>query len=180
MKTLKMFGVLALLIMAGALVAPALAWQSRTTHTSTLSAEDVYWLTYMREEEKLARDVYLKLYDEWGMTIFKNIAASEQNHMDAIKTLLDRYCVPDPVSGMGVGELTDKFSTLYDELLAQGKISRVEALNVGVTIEEMDISDLEDGIAATTHRDIKNVYSNLLQGSLNHLAAFESLLAKYS
>jgi len=54
------------------------------------------WLTYIREEEKLARDVYLYLYDMWGSSIFDNISVSEQAHMDAIKTLIDRYGLDDP------------------------------------------------------------------------------------
>ena len=43
----------------------------------------------MREEEKLARDVYLTLYDIWGTPAFNNIASSEQTHMDAVLMLID-------------------------------------------------------------------------------------------
>ena len=39
----------------------------------------------MREEEKVARDVYLSLNDTWNLRIFKNITSSEQTHMNAIK-----------------------------------------------------------------------------------------------
>ncbi len=60
-----------------------------------LAGEEKYWLTYMREEEKLARDVYLVLYDQWRLKIFDTISKSEQAHMDAVKTLLDRYGPPD-------------------------------------------------------------------------------------
>ncbi len=61
-----------------------------------LSDDEKYWLSHMREEEKVARDVYKELYKVWGLTIFSNIASSEQKHMDAIKTLLDRYGLEDP------------------------------------------------------------------------------------
>ena len=81
-----------------------------TSITSLASAQAVgltetekYWLTYMREEEKLARDVSF-LYDQWGARIFDNISISEQRHMDAIKNLLDRYGLPDPAAGKGPGE----------------------------------------------------------------------------
>jgi len=149
--------------------------------TSTnLTGEEKYWLTYMREEEKLARDVYLVLYDKYGLTIFDNISKSEQTHMDAIKTLLDRYGLPDPAAGKGVGEFNEPaLQKLYDELSVQGSTSEVEALRVGVIIEETDIDDLNAAIASTKRKDIKTVYSNLLQGSLNHLKAFVSNLAKY-
>jgi hypothetical protein len=150
-----------------------------------LSDDEIQWLTYMREEEKLARDVYLNLYDPWKMPIFSRIATSEQKHMDAIKTLLDRYSVPDPVAGMGPGVFPDSgsydygFGDLYTELTAHGSVSKEAALGVGVEIEETDIEDLDAAIAATTHRDIQNVYTNLRRGSYNHLAAFESELLKY-
>jgi hypothetical protein len=145
-----------------------------------LSEAEIYWLNYIREEEKLARDVYLYLYDMRGSRIFKNISGSEQTHMDAIKTLLDRYVIPDPAEGNGQGEFTNPdLQTLYDELIQDGSVSLVDALEVGVFIEETDITDLNAGIGSTTHKDIKTVYSSLLQGSLNHLKAFNSNLARY-
>ena len=150
-----------------------------SVQTVALTDDENYWLTYMREEEKVARDVYLYLNDKWNVRIFKNIAASEQTHMDAIKTLLDTYTIPDPAAGKGIGEFTNPdLQKLYDDLIREGSISKVEALRVGVIIEETDIDDLTEGIATTRHNDIKTVYSNLLQGSLNHLDAFESTLAK--
>ncbi len=144
-----------------------------------LSDEEISWLTYMREEEKLARDVYIYLYDEYESRIFNNIAASEQKHMDAIKTLLDRYGISDPAAGKGMGEfINTDIQALYVKLTADGSISLEEALKAGIFIEETDIQDLEKGISTTTHKDIRNVYSNLLRGSLNHLDAFQSELAK--
>jgi hypothetical protein len=136
------------------------------------------WLTYMREEEKLARDVYIFMYEKWGSQVFNNISGSEQTHMDAIKTLLDRYGIPDPAAGKGPGEFTSQdLQDLYIALIEDGSVSLVEALKVGVIIEETDIDDLNAGIASTKRKDIKTVYSNLLQGSLNHLKAFVSNLA---
>ncbi|MDP2030099.1 MAG: DUF2202 domain-containing protein [Thiobacillus sp.] len=51
-------------------------------------------LLFMREEEKLARDVYLTLYETWGLAVFSNIASSEQSHMDALLKLLRTYRCP--------------------------------------------------------------------------------------
>ena len=56
-----------------------------------LSEAEKEGILYMREEEKLARDVHLKLYEIWGLQIFRNIADSEQTHMDAVKLLISRY-----------------------------------------------------------------------------------------
>lgn len=144
-----------------------------------LTDDEIYWLTYMREEEKLARDVYLFLYNTWGSPIFSKISASEQTHMAAIKTLLDRFGVSDPAAGKEAGKFfAPELQALYDDLIAQGRVSLVDALKVGVFIEETDIEDLNDAKASTNRKAIKTVYSNLLQGSLNHLKAFVSKLAR--
>jgi hypothetical protein len=145
----------------------------------SLSEDEIAWLTYMCEEEKLARDVYLYLYKTWRSRIFTNIAASEQTHMDAIEKLLVRYNIPDPAVA-ALGEFTNPdLQALYNRLIEAGSRSLVEALQVGVEIEETDIADLTDGIAASAHNDIITVYGNLLAGSLNHLNAFNSNLARY-
>ena len=153
---------------------------------AVLGEDEEYWLTYIREEEKLARDVYLYLYEKWGSRIFDNISVSEQRHMDAIKTLLDKYGIPDPVGlntdppGLDVRGLffNEDLQALYTRLTGDGSLSLVEALKVGVFIEMTDIDDLTKAIALKTRRDIKRVYSNLLDGSLNHLDAFCSDLSR--
>lgn len=138
-----------------------------------LSAEEIAGIVYMREEEKLARDVYLTLYEQWGLPIFQNIAASEQSHMDAVGRLIESYGLEDPAAGMEVGELTDpSLQSLHDELLARGSSSRAQALRVGAAIEEIDILDLEERLAQTLARDIEQVYANLLRGASNHLRSF--------
>ena len=142
-----------------------------------LTETDKESLRFMREEEKLARDVYHVLFDMWGSSIFNNISGSEQTHMGTIKTLLDRYDIEDPASEIE-GEFNNpELQILYGELVALGNISLVEALNVGVIIEEKDIADLHDRMNPTLPKDIKTVYSNLLKGSVNHLKAFTSNLA---
>lgn len=144
-----------------------------------LSEAEIQDLVYMREEEKLARDVYIALYNTWKTRIFKNIATSEQTHMDAIKVLLDRYGIPDPAAGKPAGEFTNQeLQNLYDELVQDGRRSLMEAMKTGVTIEEKDIADLQEAISQTTHRDVKLVYKNLLSASNNHLKAFISQLAR--
>jgi hypothetical protein len=133
----------------------------------------------MREEEKLARDVYLTLYEQWGLPVFQNIANSEQTHMEAIKTLIDRYGLDDPVTGNDVGEFSDPtLQSLYDELTASGRESLAAALKVGAAIEEIDIIDLEEYLSKTDEADIVRVYENLMRGSRNHLRAFVSTLER--
>jgi hypothetical protein len=141
-----------------------------TTPLSTVEAVD---LTFMRQEEKLARDVYLQLGDLWNIAPFDNIAASEQRHMDAMLGLLQTYQLPDPVVGMTIGEFLDPvLQQLHDDLLDLGEASAIGALQVGGLIEEVDMRDIVAAIERSQHADIDNAYLNLLCGSRNHLRAF--------
>jgi hypothetical protein len=142
-----------------------------------LSEAELQGLLQMREEEKLARDVYLTLYQAWDHRVFHNIARSEQRHMDAVKTLLDKYNMIDPIIDDTVGVFSDpKIQNLYFELVQKGKISRIQAFFVGAQIEDLDIFDLLEFIQTADNVDIKTVYQNLLKGSRNHLRVFVRLL----
>ncbi len=154
-----------------------LATAMSLTSGGVLSESEVEGLIYMREEEKLARDVYLTLFNQWNVNIFQNIAKSEQTHTDAVKNLLDIYGIVDPVSDDGIGIFVNHdLQALYDQLVMQGSRSLGDALKVGAAIEEIDILDLEKYIAQTEHANIQTVYESLLKGSRNHLRAFVSNL----
>jgi hypothetical protein len=147
--------------------------------TAPLSTAEIEGLAYMREEEKLARDVYLALYEQWGLPIFQNIAGSEQAHMDSVLLLLDQYGLADPAAGLDTGEFSQPFfQSLYAQLVAQGRLSSADALIVGANIEELDIVDLQARAAQTSNEYINQVYANLLAGSENHLRAFVSNLER--
>ena len=139
-----------------------------------LNTEEATHLLYIREEEKLALDIYQALYSKWQVRIFSNIAASEQRHFDAIGTLIDRYGLSDSAQPTAGFFTNSDLQKLFDDLLAKGNLSLLDALQVGVAIEEQDIDDLKAAISATDKRDILTVYGNLLNGSLNHLSAFNS------
>ncbi len=141
-------------------------------------AEESAGLLQMREEEKLARDVYLTLGEKWQLQLFTRIARSEQRHMDAVKALLDKYSLADPIVDDQVGVFASaKMQQLYQQLTAAGQESAAKALWVGATIEDLDIHDLNTLIAASDNEDIRTVYQNLVKGSRNHLRAFSSWLA---
>jgi hypothetical protein len=147
MKT-KILAVSALLIILGASGAIAInAHQSlynTTQATNSLTEQEIEGLVLIREEEKLARDVYLTLFEKWNnLMIFNNIATSEQRHMDSIKQLLDKYGIDDPVEGNGIGEFTNQeLQTLYNSLITEGQESLISGLTVGGKIEEIDIIEL--------------------------------------
>ena len=87
----------------------------------TVDTEEAATLTFMREEEKLARDLYRAMAEQWDAAIFTNIALSEQQHMDAVKRMLDKYSLADPAQADVAGWFSDpELQTLYSELSAQG------------------------------------------------------------
>lgn len=163
--------------MFAGLILVALLASSPLVAAAELSQAEIDDLVFIREEEKLARDVYDALRLLWGSRVFTNIESSEQIHMDAIKGLLDKYGIPDPAEGRGYGEFANQeLQELYIALVARGSRSLVEAYRAGILIEETDIRDLQDAIARSVHADIRTVYGNLLTGSQNHLKAFSSHL----
>lgn len=144
--------------------------------TPVLTEEEEHFLIYMREEEKLARDVYLYMYEKHDLNIFQNIASSEQVHTDLILELLIKYALEDPALPD-----TGKFSNndlqgLYDSLIAQGDSTLLSALIVGATIEDVDILDLHHAIESTDKDDINDAYEKLMCGSRNHMRGFTNQL----
>lgn len=141
-----------------------------------LSADEEKSLYLMREEEKLARDVYQALYTKWNLPVFQNIAASEQRHTDRIKMLLDRYGLKDPFIDQP-GLFTDAhLQELYSALVEQGSVSQLDALKAGATIEDLDIHDLVTLLETIDNQDIRRVYENLTKGSRNHMRSFYRLI----
>ncbi len=139
----------------------------------SLSTTEINSLSFMREEEKMARDVYTTLYNKWGANIFTNISGSEQTHMDAIMMLLNKYSLPDPVGSNAIGVFTNTtLQNLYNQLLAQGNTSLPDGFKAGATIEDLDIYDLTNALTNIDNQDIQLVYNNLNKGSRNHLRSF--------
>src|SRR5512139_1237530 len=158
MSTRKSTLLAATLLAAGALSA-AVAYSATTTPTEEAD------LLFTREEEKLARDTYLTLYDRWELAVFSNIAGSEQSHMDAILKLLLKYRLPDPAANNGIGEFSNAtLQALYATLIAKGALSGLDALEVGGIIEETDMRDIQAAIDEAQHEDIKKTYETLMCG----------------
>ena len=143
------------------------------TPGAVLTEQEAEEIVYMREEEKLARDVYLAMNELWNVKIFSNISEAEQRHMDALKKLIECYDLEDPVTDDTPGEFTNPvFTQLYDELVQEGSGSLLSALMVGALIEELDIVDLQDALEEAENPDVLHVFGNLVRGSRNHLRSF--------
>lgn len=145
-------------------------------NTTALTQEQINDLLFMYQEEKVARDVYIKMYELWGHNVFNNIKDSEQSHIDAVEALLVKYEIAIPISDTNIGEFElVELQELYDTLVAKGNLSLIDALEVGVMIEEKDITDIVEKMVDVP-ADIETVYGNLLSGSYNHLDAFNNVL----
>jgi hypothetical protein len=138
-----------------------------------LSPEEEAGILHRREEEKLARDVYAAMYENWQDPMFNVISQIENRHMNTVKLLIDKYGLADPVTDPTAGVFTDpQMLALYAQLVEQGSVSLTEALKAGAAIEDMDIHDLKELLAQADNKDIKLIYGNLLRASQNHLRAF--------
>jgi hypothetical protein len=141
---------------------------------SESEAEAIY---YLREVEKLARDVFLVLDERWDVEGLRCVAEGEDTHTEAIKALIDRYRLWDPSSVTWDGYYNnEELLALYRQFKRQGERSLVDAIKVGVMVEEISILDLREYRAETDDEDLQMVYENLLRASRNHLRVFCALL----
>jgi hypothetical protein len=152
--------------------------KSALIETPDLAEGELDILLEMKQEEKLAHDVYAALYEKWGSKIFSNISFAEERHVNAIIHLLEYYGSDDILVGEPGIFTVEKFQTLYNDLVTAGSVSVEEALKVGLLIEEMDIQDLTEALEVVTNDNIILVFENLLKASNNHLRAFNRELTK--
>lgn len=134
-------------------------------------------LLFTRQEEKLAYDVYRFAFEKYGSNIFDNISKSESTHQNFIQELLDKYELGNPVKNMGPGEFeNESLQVLYGQLTTKAEKSLAEAMEVGATIEDLDINDLMQLTTETDKDELINVYDMLTCGSRNHLRGFTGQL----
>ena len=141
--------------------------------TPSLTSTQQAKLRYLVEEEKLARDVYSYLLQTSGSQKFRNIARSEQIHMNLVSGILKTYGVTDPTIGERAGVFSNSsLAALYRSLTTSGSVDYAGAIAAGVAIEKMDIKDLKADLDSISATHVIQVLNILLRGSENHLAAF--------
>ncbi|MCB0786010.1 MAG: DUF2202 domain-containing protein [Flavobacteriales bacterium] len=174
MRTRKQIakGMMAFVVLAGTLSACSKEENTGpTTAVAGLSESDKGMLLFMLEEEKLARDTYRAMDALWGTMQFTNIQNSEQAHMDRIAGLLDAYGVAYTI--LPEGQFADQaLQDLYDQFMIDGAQDEAAALQIGATIEDLDIVDLQDRMDETATTSIDDAFAALQCGSRNHLRAF--------
>jgi len=154
---------------------PAFAGAAQGTVTpaqqSTLQA--------MAEEEKLAGDLYREFATKYPAVVFDRIGAAEDQHLAAVRGMLDRYGLSDPTAGRPAGQFaTASVQATYDRLLAQGLTDQTAALAVGRQVEQAGIASLQRAAAGLDAPDVSLVYQHLLAASQHHLATFTAWPAR--
>jgi len=148
--------------------------------TPALTEEQKDKLFYIYQEEKLARDTYIKLGEVYpDENTFASIQISEQRHIDSARELCVKYGVDiSHVDEDIIGEFhVPILQEHYDTFMIEGVNSLLAALKVGEHIEIEDINDLETA-AVGMPSDVQNVFNQLKEGSLSHLDAFEAAIAR--
>lgn len=136
-------------------------------------------ILFMREEEQLAHDLYMRWYGMYSIPVFSNIAASETMHVNEVQLLIDRYGLQgNRIGNASTGYRNATIQSLYNSLAVQGDATPTGALEASLAVEERDIADLDHALAGTTRADIIQVYSNLRRGSENHKSAFLRQLSR--
>ncbi len=150
--------------------------------STPLTVNEIAGLKYMREEEELARDLYMNIFTARGstLTIFQNISLNaEVGHAQKMLDLLNTYGEADPSTGNPATYTDTGLQALYDQLIGTatgGATTDLDALMVGAKVEEVDIDDINAKKAQVqpVHALIIQTYDNLLCGSRNHLRSFVS------
>ncbi|MEA3418845.1 MAG: DUF2202 domain-containing protein [Campylobacterota bacterium] len=158
----------------------------RNGGTAELDDDQRDRLFFIYQEEKVARDVYIHLGNEYpDESTFASIQLAEQRHMDAAQKLCENYGIDISMvdeSDDGYGQFFVPYlDDLYKECLRLSGNTLPEALAVGVLVEETDIgtlSDTLDGEVGEMPADVINTYETLREGSYNHLESFEARLAR--
>ncbi len=138
----------------------------------TLTDAEKDALLFMVEEEKLAADVYMRLYELWNLPLFQNIQQSELQHQQAIIHLLEQFGLSNPAADQPGVFVNPQLQSLYDQMIQSGSSSLVEALRIGAIIEELDIVDLQQRLAQTANPAIQQAFNNLMNGSIRHWKSF--------
>lgn len=141
--------------------------------TTPLTDAEIADILFLREEEQLAHDLYVRWAGRYPVPVFSNIAASEITHYNEVQLLIDRYGLGNHRIGNASTGYTDPvIQSLHTTLAAQGDASLTAAFEASLVVEERDIADLDKALVNTTRADITQVYSSLRRGSENHKSAF--------
>lgn len=170
------------LLLAPLLVIPAPAYAQdapAAVQVAPLSAAERAHLVRAREEQKMARDLYMAFAEAYpDARVFRSLEREEGYHMGRVYELLTTYEIPDPVGAHGPGYFEDQeLQRLYTAALAEGRTSYAAALRATARVEELDLVDLARALDASTTPALDRVFEQLARGSRRHLRTAVQALA---
>lgn len=147
--------------------------------SAPLGEADRRTLLHVSQQEKLARDFYSSLSETWRLDVFHTTSGSEDIHADALRTLLARYKLPDPAYGLGRGEFNRvDLSERYNDLIARGRFSAVEALKAAASVEELEIEHISERLPQVQSPELANVLESVVASDKHHLRSLVVALRK--
>ena len=138
--------------------------------TADLTADEIEFIYAVREDEKVARDLYFSFFGTFGLKPFENIGKAEDNHIKATEKLFDYYEIDYPAlseNGKFENAIRQK---LFDSLLLKGT-PELEAFKVMAMLEESNIVEYGEVLKTIANPNIKIVIENLARASANHFKA---------
>lgn len=144
----------------------------------TLTEQQRTELAAMAVDEKLNHDLYAEFASMYGLP-FEHLATAEANHLQALRTLMERYGITDPTAGDAAGVFgSASVQGTYKDLLAKGKASEQAALQVAKGLEQQAIARYGDAISGLNAPAAERVYTSLRTAETRHLAAISNWLAR--
>lgn len=148
------------------------------TATATLSEAELNALIYLVKLEKMAYEVYTTLGQIYStMPILENISEAEYRHWKVLQNLFVKYGETDPTKDgdvdLDIGLYNDDdMSDAYDEAIAYGGVSLLQAMETGAIIEQLELDSLSNALGRTTLPDLTTIYTNFINADGAHLDAF--------
>lgn len=146
-----------------------------TAQAQFVTKDNKVTLAHKLEEKKLSRDVYREFYDKWNLSVFQRVSDAEENHMEAVKSLMNQLDVADPLDQTEGREgefVRSRVQHLHDSLVIAGSASPEQALRAGAYLEEREIQELKNVVKFTKSEDLRATYRYLIMASGQHLRAF--------
>ncbi len=137
----------------------------------SLTEEEKSSVQSMMEYEKMVRDVYAIMYEKWQTQAFENLGKKASAAMAAIKLLLDRYNLENPVKdATKVGDFKNvTLQKMLNAMVSKGDKSLKDALEACAEAEEMNMAKIENALKTCDSADLKLVYETLLNETIQML-----------
>ncbi len=152
--------------------------ESNSVFNETLSPREIDDMNYLIENEKLLRDYFNVMYNKYNLSLFQNVAKSEQSHLNFLAVKFLRYDLKNPTEEKPAGEYVNpELQQTYDIMIAKGETNIYAALLAGSSKVKEDVEDIPLMIDQFEgNADIVLIFSNILIESQKNREVLEQEL----